>query len=145
MTDLQSVPWHPFFVHFPMALWPCGTLVLIAAFLAKRQEWQVIAWTMLSLGTLGVIPTVLSGQHDIQPLLDSNNLLLLRHRDLGNMLPWLMGALLLAKAHVSFSKKAPVIPVWIWCFFSLAISLLLLYSGYLGGQLVYRHGLGTSF
>ena len=139
-----AAPWHPFLVHFPIAMWTIGSLVLLVALSARRRPWLGVAWFMLALAAVLVIPAVLSGQNEIRPFQDQTIPALTRHRDLGNLLPWLMGLVVALRVHGWLSKKKSALPEWCWCPPILAISALMLYTAWLGGRLVYLHGLGVT-
>jgi len=138
------LPLHPFLVHFPIAAWVLGSLVLPAGLLLRKPGLIGSAWLMLALGAAFSIPAALSGQAQFFELGEAGGEALERHRSLGNLLPWLMIGLLLLRAHVRFARKAPAIPDWIWSLAVLAVAALLLFVGLLGGELVYRWGILTA-
>ncbi len=137
----ESLPMHPILVHFPIATWILGTVVLTASVLAKRKSWRAHGWFLLTVGAIFSIPTALTGLNDYTAIALTGDVELERHKLLGNALPWVMGILVLLKGHVTFKrKKGGQPPEWIWCLLVIAVSLLLAYVGYLGGILVYDRG-----
>jgi uncharacterized membrane protein len=52
---------HPFFVHFPIALWIAALIFELAARIAKNDELHRMACGVLALGALAAVPTVFSG------------------------------------------------------------------------------------
>ena len=137
------MPLHPFLVHFPIAAWTLGGLVLALGLMLRKTNLVGSAWVMLALGAAASLPAVLSGQAEMAALGEVTNPVLSRHRSLGNLLPWLMIAVVLAKAHVTFARRAPAVPAWVWLLIVLIISGLILWTGLLGGELVYQWGVGN--
>ncbi len=132
-----QIPLHPFLVHFPIAFWMLGTIVLCLAWLAKKPHWRNHAWFLLLVGAICALPAVLAGQRDYSGLNETGNILLERHRDLGNLLPWLMLILILLKLHTTYRRKPSPWPDWFWVLLSVLICAVLMYTGWLGGTLVY--------
>ncbi len=118
-------------------------MLLVALLFGKQEKWHAPGWLLLGIGAGTSILAALSGQSEYAEVAQVGHEALALHRDLGNLLPWLMGGLVLAKAHVTFSKRPMAVPSWLWCFCSLLISVLLIYVGLLGGGLVYTWGIGT--
>ena len=52
---------HPLFVHFPIALFVAAFVIQAIVVLGKRDAMQPLARGLLYLGTLGALPTALSG------------------------------------------------------------------------------------
>ena len=134
------MPLHPFLVHFPIAAWLLGSLWLVVAAFAKRTEWAKAGWVLLTTAGIIALPAVLSGQQEYSALAHHGLDALERHRDLGNLLPWLMLTTLALKLHLSLIGKDRGQFPWPWCIVALAITALLLYTAWLGGQLVYSQG-----
>ncbi|CAM2068028.1 DUF2231 domain-containing protein [Sulfidibacter corallicola] len=140
---IDHIAWHPFLVHFPIAFWLLGSLVLVAGTLTGRQPWLSVAWFLLALGGVTVIPAVLSGQADYAALSGEINETLETHRDWGNALPWLMWVMIVLKAHNYFKKEGFKVKDWIWCIWGVAVSIGILYAGVLGGAYVYERAFAT--
>ena len=134
-----SLPWHPFWVHFPIALWLVGAATLGIGLIPRFKSIQKSAWIMLTIAAITSIPSALSGQNALDALGDIQDPVLSQHERLGNLLPWLMSAVILFKGHTFFSKKSSLhIPDFIWFLLAFAITLLALYVGHIGGILVYE-------
>ncbi len=142
MEPTGSIPLHPFLVHFPIAAWLIGSLILLMALALKKQDWQALAWLLLGIGALTAIPTALTGQVEYARLARESHEVLSLHRTLGNVLPWLMCAIVLFKAHTHFSPRAFQLHPWLWCGVVCLVSTILLYAGLLGGRVVYGWGIG---
>ena len=136
MTGLPP-PLHPFLVHFPVALWLTGTLILLVATIRGKRDWEKFAWLLFALATLGATAAAYTGREELA-LLDTASLELLgSHGDWGNALPWLMGGGVLVKTHLTLTKREVLGERWGWCAFSVVISIFVLYTSHLGGSLVY--------
>lgn len=136
------MPWHPFLVHFPIAGWFLGCLLLWLALVLKRPPLREGAWWCLLVAGVAAIAAAVSGQDALQELAGETHPDLLQHRDLGNLLPWLMGALLLLKGHTLLARKTFKVPEWVWLMATTGICVLTFYVAHLGGRVVYLWLLG---
>lgn len=138
------MPLHPMLVHFPIAFWLLGSLVLLAALLRRRDGWWELGWFLLGAATVMAIPAVLAGQDDYEALAHLQNSLLERHRDLGNLLPWPMGILVLLYLHGRFSKNGRGVPKPVLLIGVLVVAGLMVFAAHLGGQSVFLEGMGVN-
>lgn len=127
---------HPILVHFPIALWLFGSLWLLVAAAAKKPAWANSAWVVLAAGAIMSLPAVVAGQNEIAAL-EPLDAVATRHRDLGNLLPWLMLGTLIIKAHTTWRKGAKPLPEWIWVLICMGIAGLVVWVAALGGEIVY--------
>lgn len=135
--------WHPFLVHFPIALWLVGTATMTAGVLAKRAPWCSTAWFLWMTAAALVLPAVWSGQEDIQVLQARFGEAVVtpglqNHMDVGNAIPWLMIGMVLLRVHNQYKKQGFKIKNEVWLIFGVALSIALLYAGVLGGAYVYE-------
>lgn len=144
---IEIIPnWHPFFVHFAIALLVIATLFhVVAAFNSKSTNYyqfeNVANWN-LWIGALIAIITVVAGwfasnsvEHDTP-----SHLAMMEHRN------WAIGttALFLLLAFWSFRRARKALPItWLITLPLIIASGMLGATGWLGGELVYRHGLGV--
>jgi len=143
-SDMDGTPLHPLLVHFPIALWLVGTVWLIVAGVCGREEWEKTAWILLAVAFVTAIPAVLTGQSEWQRLGEPAADMAVNHRNLGNLLPWLMGLLVLARLHTWLRrKKGTKVPWWIWAVCCIFVSVLIASAGWTGGHLVYQFGYGV--
>lgn len=137
---MTEVPLHPFLVHFPIGGWIIGTIMLWLGISRKSKDWDVASWFCLGLAAVVSIPAALVGQADYaqlsDPILNEAQL----HRQLGNILPWLMGGLVVYRAHSWFKKDAYRPPRLIFALIATLIAILTIFTGLLGGKLVYLLG-----
>jgi len=139
--------WHPIFVHFTIGL--LGTAVVFyfaSALLTQnhkwKQQWQYMAnWSLWS-GCLVSIATVLAGwcayntvAHD-----EASHIAMTLHRNWALATASLFLILGFAAINIVKNNKTPR-------FFFLSVvaiaGAMLLVTGFLGGEAVYRHGLGV--
>ncbi|MDJ0837538.1 MAG: hypothetical protein QNK37_13570 [Acidobacteriota bacterium] len=136
MSELSGMPWHPFLVHFPVALWLFGSVQLTIAVWRGKPQWEKAAWAPLATAAVLAIPAALTGQNEMTARALSGPAME-RHQDMGNLLPWLMGILVVLKVHTTLRKGARPLPGIIWIILVLAVSALVIYTASLGGTLVY--------
>lgn len=138
-------PLHPMLVHFPIALWLAGSVWLCVA-ACGRERLAGSAWVLLAVAAACAIPAALTGQYELARLSGALSETAARHQSLGNLLPWLMGGMVLVKGHFFLRGRAgsggweP--PIWLWCIFGVAISGIILYTSHLGGAMTYFEGVG---
>ena len=139
--------WHPIFVHFTIGL--LGTAVVFyfaSALLGKdhkwKQQWQYMAnWSLWS-GCLVTIATVFAGWYAYNTVAhdQASHAAMTLHRD------WALATaslfLILGFAAVNIVKKNKA-PRYLFLFITAIAGTMLLITGFLGGEAVYRHGLGV--
>lgn len=136
----MEIPLHPALVHFPVALWVFGSLILLLDWFLKREWLEKSAWLNLAVGFLSSIPAVVTGQNDLVKWVEKGGEVLEKHQDLGNSLPWLMGLVIVFKAHATFGKRKVNLPKGVWVIAALIIAGIILYEAHLGGYLVHTKG-----
>ena len=133
-------PVHPMLVHFPIALLALSVAADLVAFFTSIESLRSTGWWSLVGAALGGAMTVLAGVYDMRraDMKDEVHARVHRHMRVGF-------ALLTVIAGLTF---------WRWTFFSqpgLAVTALYLdvailamalagFQGWLGGELVYTHG-----
>ena len=143
MMNMEIVPnWHPIFVHFTIGLFSISALFYLAGLLLKKEHLLIVARWNLWLGALATIGTVLAGwyayntvTHDgpsHAAMTDHRNWALVTASIFILLALWALwkqrGARTVSKSFVSVILFAAV---------------LLAVTGYKGGEVVYRHGLGV--
>jgi len=135
---------HAMAVHFPIALLIVGFLSELISIFYKKDFFRQAAFYLLMLGTLGTIAAYLAGNAagegiEEGPLGKAMEL----HEQAATIALWLTGftaAVYLAIAFFKYKKS------WV------SIARIILFAGvitaiartgYLGGQLVYKHGAGV--
>ena len=140
--------WHPFFVHFTIGLLLTSVLLFVASHFVKDakghvKDHVVIAgkW-MLWVGALFTLATVATGFYAFATVAhdDPSHLAMKDHR------LWALGTagIFVILAGISFLQDRKNKPLAGWFTPALVIGAVLLgVTGYKGGELVYRHGLGV--
>lgn len=139
--------WHPIFVHFTIGL--LGTAVVFyfaSALLAKdhkwKQQWQHMANWSLWTGGLVTIGTVFAGWYAYNTVAhdEAAHAAMTLHRDWALATASLFVILGIAAVSIVKNNKTPG-----YLFLSIAAiaGAMLMITGFLGGEAVYRHGLGV--
>ncbi len=136
------MPIHAFLVHFPIACWLLGSLVVLVGAFARRDDWWHLGWFLLIFGAATAIAAVVSGQQAILGYSEVTGVLA-RHRDLGNQLPWPMSLLVLAYLHGRFAKRGFAVPRWGLCLGLVVTCVLVIQVGHLGGRAVRSEGVNA--
>jgi len=145
---IEIIPnWHPLFVHFTVGLLSTSVLFYLAsAFLSKenswKQQWLTMAnWSLWS-GCLFAIGTAIAGwfaynsvAHD-----SASHAAMTLHRNWA--LPTAGTFLLLGFWAIMLARKKYQ-PSFIFLTFSIIAAGLLMITGWLGAEAVYRYGLGV--
>lgn len=144
---IEIIPnWHPIFVHFAIGLLSISALFHVVAAINNKStsyyQFESVANWNLWLGALLALATITSGwfaynsvDHDTP-----SHLAMTDHRN------WALGTtgLFVVLAIWSFQRARKSIPIgWAFAILMLVASGLLATTGWKGGELVYRHGLGV--
>lgn len=139
-------PTHPALVHFPITLFPFSLLFMALWFWFDRNQFylQTAYWAYL-LGTLLVIPVVLTGFRDMRHTQVDNE----QGRKLLNM-HMLLGGTIAGVSIVSsiyYLLNSPLqepglIPGF--TFFTVLMTLFVFAQGAIGGLMVYSHHMGVT-
>lgn len=135
---------HPALVHFSIALLVLGGLMEAAGLFARSDGSTRFGGTLVVLGTLSLVPTLITGflaANSVTPEGSSATAMLARHERNGLiLLGWFVG--------LQFWKawnrgRLPDGQRQLYALFLLVGVLLVAYSAWLGGALVYGYGLGV--
>jgi len=110
------MPLHPLLVHFPLALWTLGTLLLLLT--RGKEGLQKGAWLFLGAATLSALLAAWTGDGLWSELADQKPVHFIHRRD-GTLLPWLMGILVLTRLHRRLKRRA-----WPWPWGAMAATLI---------------------
>lgn len=136
--------WHPLAVHFPIALLTAGVLLDLAALLCRRPAWHRTAYGLLVAGTLGAGLAVVTGNVDAAAWRETAAAGAIQdHEDLGTLTMLLYLAVCLGRLPgVLRPGDNRYRPLWV----ALATLgwVLLAWTGWEGGELVYDLGVGVS-
>ena len=141
---LPSMPWHPFVVHFPIALLLLAVAIDVVALLARRHAWHDTAWRLLVGGTLAALLAVLTGDATAAGHRDAAAAgLIQQHEDLATICLLLFVVSCFGRLPVALGREEARRYVPYWVTLSLVGAGLLVYTGHLGGELVFQHGVGV--
>ena len=134
---------HAMLVHFPIALLIVGFLSEIISFFYKKELFSQTAFFLLVLGTLGTIGAYFAGKSAGDGM-DEGSLgaAMELHEQAASIALWLniLTALLYLGRHIFKLNKAWIRVVGFILFLLLIGAIGR--TGYLGGQLVFKHGAG---
>jgi uncharacterized membrane protein len=134
-------PLHPALVHFPIACWSLATFADSAGVWAGEPAWRFAGW-LLVIGTATALAAMATGFMEFVKLAveDPRAKHVTRHMVLV-LCAWLAyaGSLVLRVDHAAL--QAPGVAAIVASVVGFA---LLCAAGWLGGQLVYREGLGVN-
>lgn len=135
-------PLHPMFVHFPIALLVLSVTADWIGYLTGALSLQHAGWWSLLGAAAGAAVAVPAGVHDMQraDISDHVHHYVHRHMYIGLTLLGTLGVLAIWRGIVFFSSAQP--SVW-YLVLATAALLLIGYQGWLGGELVYRHGVSV--
>lgn len=142
---LPLAPFHPRFVHFPIALLLAGSAAALLYLVYRRQpSVAVFAWISLLLGWIALFPAVLTG------LIDQNQApqepaviaVLNPHIAIGFALLAIYGWLLYERLRNPQALDTPRLLPRLVALLILGIGLILV-EGWLGGRLVFQFGVGV--
>lgn len=134
-------PLHPIFTHFPMALLMTSLLWDIIGLWSGESIWWTMSYWSILVGIITAVFALITGLIELTKIAkgDPAESVAIRH-----MVVVLLAVGMFAGSF--FFRYSSPVPSGFFLygalFFSLIGLLLLLFGGMLGGELVYRHGVG---
>jgi uncharacterized membrane protein len=132
-------PIHPALVHFPIAFWSLATL-LDGLNLIDMVHASTEAWYCLILGSVMAVPAMATGWFEYTKLDERIVKLGSRHMILMGVVWVLYLAALFARTRHRELIEEPGCTTYV---FSIIAFFTMMIGGWIGGQLVYRHGAGA--
>lgn len=130
-------PVHPMLVPFPIALWVFSLIADIIVLLKFDPVWSSIAYFTMAGGTIGALLAALPGFVDLFTLPPSRTRKIgIWHMSINFSIVVLYVVNLLWRRHVVPDALGPFL-------LSVFAVLLLMVSGWLGGEMVYVHGVAV--
>jgi uncharacterized membrane protein len=148
VDTLKTWQLHPFVDHFTVALILIAILADLAASLIPTRIWvRYMALALMILGTAGAWGSKVTGGWDAARVWDAvhgpGKVILRRHAELGDYLPWVFLALALWRIGVQFAGFiAASRPIYL--LLAVIAGGAIIYQGRLGGEMVYNYGIGTA-
>lgn len=140
VSKLFGLDLHPAVVHFPVALAAVGAVSEVGYLFFRRPWIRWFAPVLLTLALAGSGVAYFSGQAVHDKAVDQGvpHDAIEKHE---SACVWSLGALGLA-ALLAWAVRTSGKGIWLSALVALAAAGLTLYTGYLGGELVYVHGAG---
>ena len=137
----MSHPWHPALVHFPVAGWSLATIVDIASPWLGEPAWRFAA-VLMAVGCVAALAAMAAGLWEFAKLRDGNPALPVANRHmlfaLAAFCAYATSLFLRYQQHALHAPAMPALAASIVGFVLLGV------TGWLGGQLVYGHGVGVA-
>lgn len=140
---IEIIPnWHPIFVHFTIGLLGISALFYLAGVVLKKEHLLQVARWNLWIGALITIGTVLAGWYAYNTVNHDGH----SHTAMTNHRNWALptAAAFILLALWSFIRRTKE-PAALFMICLLLATAALGVTGYKGGELVYRHGMGVMF
>ncbi len=142
---------HPKIVHFPIALFLTYILFEVLYFVIKKEALNAGANLLLFLGVLSAIAAVLTGNQSsefAEYLFEHDGVkipfgLISEHQTYATWALFWFSGILIVRTVLNFKKKLKGVLQVIVLVLSLVGAYLIYETGEHGGELVYKHGVGT--
>ncbi len=160
MIELNDM--HPLIVHFPLVLLIAHAVTALLWVIRKKDHFLTLSLVFIIAGVLSGLTAVFTGNLSAQETLtilenkqetgsDKDiRQVLSEHEDGATMLMWFYSILSavyiltwIKKVLRKDDKAVTSVRMWLLTGLSVAGILLLIYTGLHGGELVYKHGVGT--
>ncbi len=135
---------HPFIVHFPVALLTVGFFCDAFGILFRRDQLLHTGYLLLVLGAVSAIAAALTGNAAEQAAADIPGIdaALERHESISTAATWLSIALALVRTHLTVKRKFAGTVRVVYLAGVAATAVLVAVSGYTGGRMTYEYGPG---
>ena len=139
-------PLHPAVIHFPIALSLVALLLDLVSRHRRAHSLEPAGGVLMALAALGGIAATLTGQAAEEEAVvpRAAKALLERHEELGEIAMWVLIAAALVRLALAWRGAFRGVLAWAYLALAIGAAALVGYQGYLGGELVFRHGLGTA-
>ena len=134
-------PLHPMLVHFPLACWSLASIGDLASGRYGEPAWHLAA-TLMAIGVVMAVPTIVAGIIELIQVPDEGAAMRDAYLHMGVMM--LAFALYTASLMMRIDDRHFVAPGQAAVVVSVGGFITLMIGGWLGGRLVYGHGIGTS-
>lgn len=132
-------PIHPMLVHFPIACWSMATIADFASLHYGKPAWH-LAGTLMIIGIVMALPAMLAGLIELIQVPDDSAIMRDAYLHMGVMM--LAFALYVASLMMRIDAMHLIEPGTAAIIVSACGFIILSAGGWLGGRLVYGHGVG---
>lgn len=138
--------WHPLIVHFPLVLLPLSVILDLLALGWSKAHWHGLAYGILWLGAVLSATAVLSGNAAADAYRKNPQVqaLVSAHENWATWTLLLFVALALNRLPLQLQGRLHGGHFKIWLVVAVAGCILLWVTGYTGGELVYKYGVGVN-
>lgn len=147
-------PLHPAVVHFPIVLILLGALAALLALRARPPWLALVATVLLGLGSLGAAAARFTGEEAEEQakatLTDESEILVEHHEEWATRtLAWAVAATIAGILAMLASRRNRPASSWpdvlrlLSVLLAIAASYAVIRTGHLGGEMVYRRGIGV--
>ncbi|MCY3763815.1 MAG: DUF2231 domain-containing protein [Gemmatimonadetes bacterium] len=135
---------HPFIVHFPLALLTVGFFCDAAGILFRRDHLLHTGYLLLVLGAVSAIAASLTGNaaEETAARIPGIAAELERHESISTAATWLAIVLVLLRTHLILKRKFTGTVRFAYLAGAAATAVLIALSGYTGGRMTYEYGPG---
>ena len=135
---------HPFIVHFPLALLTVGFFCDAAGILFRRDHLLHTGYLLLVLGAVSAIAASLTGNaaEETAARIPGIAAALERHESISTAATWLAVVLALLRTHLILKQKFSGTVRFVYLAGVAATAVLVALSGYTGGRMTYEYGPG---
>ncbi len=146
LTSILPDPLHPAVIHFPIALAMAALLVELIARHPRARGLEGAAALLVVLGAVAAVVAVLTGNaaHDEALVPPDVRGLLDRHQDVGELAMWTLIGVAAVRLLLVWRRWFHGVWPWVYLVLLAVAAGMVGYNGYLGGEMVFRHGLGTA-
>jgi len=144
--SLLPDPLHAAMVHFPIALSLVALLFEVIARHPRTRSLGAPAGLLLVLAALGSVVAVVTGNaaHDDAVVPAAVVPMVARHQQVGEIAMWLLLGIAAVRTALAWRGWLRGWLAWAFVVCLAMVTGLVGYNGYLGGKMVFDHGLGTA-
>lgn len=135
---------HAIVIHFPIALLVIGFISEIASFFYKKDFLKNVAFYLLLIGAIGAITAYVSGSYAGKGIEEGPLKIPMKLHENAALITLILAIITaLLKVSLFYFKYHNIWTKRLYILLFTALTVAVLYTGYLGGQLVYSHGAGV--
>jgi uncharacterized membrane protein len=135
-------PVHPFFAHFPIAFWYFAVFWDIVGYFKPDPLWYQMSYWSLAAGLFVALLTAVTGFLEYVILPPEKTVM---QKATAHMMLMLMGTALFGGSWIARAMSGAATPPSLLAFaFALIGIVVMQIGGWLGGMLVYKHGIGRA-